>query len=207
MKLYLVRHGESTANKDKIVQGQLDTELTKFGQKQAKKTAERLKLFKIDKIYSSDLKRAKKTAETINLHHDLEIIEDKRLREINRGDWQGKKKSEVDFSTLKGSLFEQKTPNGESVIQQDKRVNEFLTEIINKHKKTQEKILIVAHGHTNKLLLKNLFNLNFKEFKTQPHPTNCSLYSIDLSKERPIYKIRNCNKHLKEKLKTEEIKQ
>ena len=59
MKLILVRHGETNENKNKIVQGFLNTTLSKIGIQQAKKVANRLKDEKIDFAYSSDLDRAK----------------------------------------------------------------------------------------------------------------------------------------------------
>jgi broad specificity phosphatase PhoE len=66
MKLIIVRHGESEANKKGIHQRRKDewsdTSLSKDGIFQAKQVAERLKDEKIDGIYASDLKRAKETA-------------------------------------------------------------------------------------------------------------------------------------------------
>ncbi len=85
-KIILVRHGESIANAKGISQGNrnkwMDTSLTKKGKEQAKKLAERLKEEKIEVIYSSDLKRAKETAEEINKFHNLKIKFDKRLRDL-----------------------------------------------------------------------------------------------------------------------------
>ena len=62
MRLILVRHGETNENKNKVVQGFLNTTLSKIGIQQAKKVANRLKDEKIDFAYSSDLDRAKQTA-------------------------------------------------------------------------------------------------------------------------------------------------
>ncbi len=85
MKVFLVRHGQSIANKIRICQGNqnkwTDTSLTYTGKTQARKVAERLKGEKFDIIYSSPLKRAKQTANIINKFHNKGIIIDDRIKE------------------------------------------------------------------------------------------------------------------------------
>ena len=84
INIILVRHGESLANAQDISQGNndeySDTPLSKKGKEQAIKVAERLKKEPLDLIYSSDLKRAKETAEIINTLHHVPITSDKILR-------------------------------------------------------------------------------------------------------------------------------
>jgi len=86
---YLVRHGETDWNKKKIIQGQTDTSLNQTGEEQAKKAAEKLQDIKFDLAFSSDLLRAKRTAEIIALEHNLEVKTTKLLRERNFGTLQG----------------------------------------------------------------------------------------------------------------------
>lgn len=57
--MLVVRHGETKENVDRVIQGQLDTDLNERGRDQARRTAEALKDERIDEIYSSPLKRAK----------------------------------------------------------------------------------------------------------------------------------------------------
>src|SRR6056297_2934936 len=87
MTLILIRHGESEANKKGRNQGEggfwSDTPLSEKGNEQAEQVSQRLKTEKIDYIFSSDLKRAKETANKINKHHNKKIIFDKRIREKN----------------------------------------------------------------------------------------------------------------------------
>ncbi|CAM9739059.1 unnamed protein product [Chrysoparadoxa australica] len=61
----IVRHGETTANRDGIIQGHSNYDLTDSGVEQALAVAERLSSTKYNKVYSSDLIRASRTAETI----------------------------------------------------------------------------------------------------------------------------------------------
>lgn len=58
--IWIVRHGETQENKDKILQGQLDTELNEDGVEQAKRVADSLKSIPFDAVFSSDLSRATK---------------------------------------------------------------------------------------------------------------------------------------------------
>ncbi len=96
MKLILTRHGETIENVNKILQGWNDTNLNKNGIQQAKQLAKRLKDINIDLIYSSDLKRAFNTAQEISKFHNCPLIKDKRMREINFGEWNGYKRKELD---------------------------------------------------------------------------------------------------------------
>jgi broad specificity phosphatase PhoE len=198
MEIYLVRHGESTANRDGIIQGQLNTQLTILGKQQARLVANRLKDYNFDYIYSSDLKRAKNTANQINYHHNKKLILDLRLREINRGKWQGEKKTEVNFEELEGTNLERKPFGGESIIEQDKRIQEFIADLIKNHKSENRKILIVSHGGSMRYLLKNIFDIKLSKSNKIKKPSNSSFYHITYSSEKPKYIINNCNKHLRE---------
>ena len=88
--LYLVRHGETEWNKSGMVMGQSDSPLTETGLEQAKTTAQELKDIHFDAIISSDLHRAKRTAEIIKLERQLAIQTSKALRERTYGSWEGK---------------------------------------------------------------------------------------------------------------------
>ena len=69
VRIYIVRHGETAENKQKIIQGQLDTPLNSEGEKQADLVGKALRDIPFDICYSSDLKRAVNTAERILVHH------------------------------------------------------------------------------------------------------------------------------------------
>lgn len=87
---YIVRHGETQWNVESKIQGQGDSPLTKKGLGQIGKTALLLQNIKFDAIYSSDLLRAKKTAEIIALEHKLAVQTTKLLRERHYGHLNGK---------------------------------------------------------------------------------------------------------------------
>ena len=87
--IYLVRHGQTDWNTIRRIQGQTDVPLNDIGRHEAFLSGEKLASIKIDKIISSDLLRAKETAEIINRFLSRSITFDTRLREINFGDLQG----------------------------------------------------------------------------------------------------------------------
>ena len=54
MEFWIVRHGKTFGNQQRIIQGQIDGKLTEEGEQQAKKTGERLKEIKFEEAYVSD---------------------------------------------------------------------------------------------------------------------------------------------------------
>ncbi|KAF3326658.1 metal-independent phosphoserine phosphatase [Carex littledalei] len=90
-EIVVVRHGETSWNASRILQGHLDPELNEIGRQQAAAVANCLsKEPKFNAIYSSDIKRAAETAQIIANQCDLkEVILDQGLRERHLGDLQG----------------------------------------------------------------------------------------------------------------------
>ena len=89
MELYIVRHGETLWNREKRLQGREDIELSEKGREVARLTGEALMDTRIDKIFSSPLKRAYETACLIRNGRDIEIETDDRLRELSFGHFEG----------------------------------------------------------------------------------------------------------------------
>lgn len=127
--------------------GSLDFPLTERGKIQAEKTAEYLDKFKIDKAYSSDLLRAKETAEIIAERQNLEITVRKALREIDGGDFEGVAYEELyerfpaEFKIWRNDLGNCKCPHGESIKELLERFN---TEIIEIVKNNQGKTILIG---------------------------------------------------------------
>lgn len=88
--LYLVRHGETEWNTQDILQGHLDSALTERGLAQARELVERFREVTFDAIFSSDVTRAKRTAEIVALERQLAVGTTQLLRERNWGRYDGK---------------------------------------------------------------------------------------------------------------------
>jgi broad specificity phosphatase PhoE len=190
MRITLVRHGETNANVNGIVQGQLDTALNKSGIQQAQKVAKRLKDEKFDTIYSSDLKRAAQTAEEIAKYHTNIIKFDKRLRERNFGDYESQKMNAIDWSFLKSDLFNHKPSNGESLKEHFKRAEVFISDL------SSGNHLIVSHGGTIRILIHLFQNKKLEEFSFNVRPKNTSIYIFE--RKTTIFELilENCDSHL-----------
>lgn len=166
MRIYFTRHGETEWNKEDIIQGQLDSPLTEKGIEMGKSLREKSKDIHFDKIYSSDLKRALDTAKLIA--GDREIIETPLLREINVGNWSGRKISDVKIedSKLYNDYFNNpekyEREDGESIKDLLERVEKFFEEAI--YPEEDENILIVAHGVTIVAMFDIMEKIPVKDF-------------------------------------------
>ncbi|HUD44341.1 MAG TPA: histidine phosphatase family protein [Patescibacteria group bacterium] len=87
---YIIRHGETDWNVQHRIQGHTDIPLNENGRAQAKEAARLLKDVKFDLAFSSDLLRAKETAEIVALEHNLEVTTTQLLRERKYGEMEGK---------------------------------------------------------------------------------------------------------------------
>src|SRR3954447_8012018 len=86
----LARHGETNDNLEPLrFQGFTDTPLNETGRRQAQELAERVAGDGIRSLWASDLSRARETAEAVGARIGLSVRLDARLREGNRGEWEG----------------------------------------------------------------------------------------------------------------------
>lgn len=134
-RLLLVRHGESLGNAVRAFLGHTDLDLSERGYEQARRTAQLLKSVDIDKIYSSDLKRAFSTGCEIGKAVGLPVEPDRRLRELFVGDWEGLAISELEtlhkeqFDLWCVSFSTFTPPGGEAVPHLRERIYERIEEI------------------------------------------------------------------------------
>lgn len=149
MKLYFVRHGETTYNANKIYQP-ANAELSEEGRKQAEFLAKRFMNIHVDVIFSSDYTRAVETAEIINRSLNREIIHTELLREIKRPSAVVKKSAaDADVIEIKRKMSENihdpawHHSDEENFFDVEKRAKAFLEMI---QQRPEEHILVVTHG-------------------------------------------------------------
>jgi broad specificity phosphatase PhoE len=94
-RVVLLRHGETTHNADGIWQGQLDSPLSERGLRQADAVGAAVAALSPDRIVSSDLSRARLTAEGVGRACGIPVQLDRRFREVHAGEWQGLTSAEV----------------------------------------------------------------------------------------------------------------
>jgi 2,3-bisphosphoglycerate-dependent phosphoglycerate mutase len=88
-EIWLVRHGQTDWNLEGRLQGQLDVPLNETGMGQVRLLAATLQGKRFGALFSSDLMRARQTAECVSTAVNLPIFFDKRLREISQGQFEG----------------------------------------------------------------------------------------------------------------------
>jgi len=205
MRVFLIRHGESIGNAQRIHQGQKkDFSLSELGKTQAELLKKRFQNIKIDAIYSSDLNRAKETAKIIRSEHHSkhDIILDKRLRERDFGSIDTEKndimKSWNNYLIqvkAKGIHPRDARPEGgESDSDHWNRVNSFFDDLKKRHK-TEDTILVVAHGGTNKVALGVIGYLPIDKMYKTPQGNSC-VNEFAFDGNRWKVKSINCMKHL-----------
>jgi len=143
MKIYFATHSITKDNEAHLSSGWKDVELSDLGVQQSKEMGERFKDIKIDLICSSDLKRAVDTVK-IAFRDKIPVIIDKRLRELDYGDFEGKPSGIVD--AMKKDRIKTPFLNGESYEQAVARVQGFYKEL--KEKYSDKIVLIVGHRAT-----------------------------------------------------------
>jgi broad specificity phosphatase PhoE len=95
LRLFLVRHGETTSNRELRYLGSRDEPLTENGQRQAESLATALASLPLAAVYASPLLRATQTGERIATHLSVPLRAEPRLREQCFGDWEGLSRAEV----------------------------------------------------------------------------------------------------------------
>lgn len=202
MIVFLIRHGESIGNAKGLHQGQKnDFPLSKLGKEQSNYLKERLKNLKIDAIYSSDLLRAKETAEILSKSKGMTPLLDKRLRERDFGvigekedimkEWDVFLKQHIE----KGINPREATPEeGESDKDHFDRVSSFFEDLKKNHKE-RDTILIIAHGGTNKVAFGVIGHLPLEKMYKIPQGNTCV---NELIFKNGIWKVKkiNCIDHL-----------
>ncbi|MEA2211565.1 MAG: 2,3-bisphosphoglycerate-dependent phosphoglycerate mutase [Solirubrobacteraceae bacterium] len=153
----LARHGETDDNVPPTrFQGFTDTPLNDTGRRQAHELAERVAGDGIQSLWSSDLSRARVTAEIVGAKLGLEPQLDARLREGARGRWEGHLMQDIEraepelYAAWRRGGADFRFPGGESLLDQQRRVAEALIEI---HAAARHPTLVVCHGGSIRVML------------------------------------------------------
>jgi probable phosphoglycerate mutase len=159
----LIRHAVTEWNLEGRVQGQKDSRLSFEGKRHADICGKILSPFRFDRILSSDLSRAKETAERINKTLKVPLVAEKRLREQSWGDWEGKTLNEIRRlhddvkQSLRNLAWEYFRPGGENRQSVWERCAKALFDASLKW--PGERILVVTHGGVIFALLTSLSNI------------------------------------------------
>ena len=145
LEIWWIRHGESLWNREGRWQGHSDIELSSLGEEQAHRLSLRLQGVGFQRVYSSDLARARRTAELALPGRELSA--DPRLREVHFGEFEGR--ALADFDEQKRQLlqdwlkdpFRMRIPGGESMGDVRVRVGEWFSEL-----EEEGRVAVFTHG-------------------------------------------------------------
>lgn len=188
-KIILERHGQSMANSGGTFAGHTDVDLSELGHAQAERTAEYIsENLKIDKIYSSDLRRAYKTAEYAAKKLGLDITAMKELREIDAGEWEGLtlEKMKRDYPEeewiWKNDIGRVCCPGGESTLQLSERICRALKKIAAEN--DGKTILVATHATPIRVAACAAMGMPAAELQRLRWVSNASLTTIDFDEDK-----------------------
>ena len=144
----VIRHGETAANLNHVIQGQSDVPLNASGEAQARALGRRWKDRRFDAVYSSDLSRALRTAELVR--PGCRPIPTPELREMDLGAWVGLTTEEIavrfadEWNSFRAGDIDCRVTGGESRRDLLARTEKFFRAAARRH--AGEQVLVVTHG-------------------------------------------------------------
>ncbi|MCE1255031.1 MAG: histidine phosphatase family protein [Anaerolineae bacterium] len=169
-ELWLVRHGQTNWNVEKRYQGQSDIPLNAKGIEEASLLGRNIEHERFAAIYSSDLIRARQTAEILAKERNMLVNTDVRLREFFHGRWEGRVVNDVradyaDQNDEEFKLTQLRPPGGERIFDLANRFQAALNDITLLF--PGEKVLVVTHGLAIATLVCMKNGLPFNEVYSQ----------------------------------------
>ncbi len=172
--LWLVRHGQTDWNVEGRYQGQTDVPLNPAGLQQAYAVAAELTGKPFDAVFSSDLQRARVTAEVIARALRLPVQIDARLRENNQGQWEGQNYRhlvdcfQAEMQARRDDPYGFRPPDGESVAEVAARVAQAIDDVALAY--PGGRVIIVSHALALATLLCRANGLPLREvYAHLPH--------------------------------------
>lgn len=193
MNIYLIRHGRQCSKLCNV-----DVELAPEGREQADLLGQRLKTYDIEAIYSSDLIRARETADIINKHLNKPRVIDERWQEANFGGMTGLTNEEMrekygDFLEKRATMTEDipYPDGGENCRMVFERSFEALKDLT---KENYENVCVVTHGGVIRALLTGIVGADYAKWLTYGRQLeNCSISHILYDEKMKTFHIERLN--------------
>ena len=181
-QFFLVRHGESQWNAENRLCGRTDVPLSEGGRRQARGLAERLKPIPFEAFYCSPLQRAFETARLISESVGLPPAPERRLVELDYGQWEGRTLTEIaksdpeTFRAWDADPAQIAPPGGESGLEAQQRVMSFLNILAARH--PQGHVLVVFHKTVCRLVICHVLGMAPSEYRRKLILNNAALSII-----------------------------
>ena len=202
--LYLVRHGETDYNRNRIMQGRrIDSPLNALGVQQAEALASRLADIEFDAIYTSSLRRAIETADAVAVNHpDVPRYSLAGLDEMSWGVFEGEPRSqrlqamlEEMYERWGSGDFDYRVDEGESINEVQHRSSEAISHIVEEH--PGDTVLVVSHGRLLRVLLATILDVGLERMNEFKHANTC-VNIITYAGSSFTSSLLNCTAHLSE---------
>jgi broad specificity phosphatase PhoE len=182
-RLFLVRHGATTATEEGRFSGSTGVDLSDQGRWQAARLGGRLAPQTIDAIYASPLSRALDTARIIADHCHVEPVTREELREIGHGRWEGLTREEVEerfgdeYAAWDADPFTFAPSGGESGVAVLARALPVIRDMVTAHAGGQ--VLVVSHKATLRLVLSSLLGFDARGYRDRLDQSPACLNVVD----------------------------
>jgi broad specificity phosphatase PhoE len=197
--LLIVRHGETEWNAEGRIQGHTDIGLSEKGAEQARSLGQRLADRQIDVAYSSDLKRTSETAKLALGGRDITLNETPRLREYNKGIFEGMTLSEIqekfpaEYPKYLEKDLSYAPEGGETTRDVSTRMASIFAEIKANH--LDETVLVVSHGGVLRAAMVSLLGMPL-EGNWSFVFGNCGLTMVDTYTDNAVLRLFNDTSHI-----------
>ena len=197
--LLIVRHGETEWNAEGRIQGHTDIGLSEKGAEQARSLGQRLADRQIDVAYSSDLKRTSETAKLALSGRDITLNETPRLREYNKGIFEGMTLSEIqekfpaEYPKYLEKDLSYAPEGGETTRDVSTRMASIFAEIKANH--LDETVLVVSHGGVLRAAMVSLLGMPL-EGNWSFVFGNCGLTMVDTYTDNAVLRLFNDTSHI-----------
>jgi broad specificity phosphatase PhoE len=197
--LLIVRHGETEWNAEGRIQGHTDIGLSEKGAEQARSLGKRLADRQIDVAYSSDLKRTSETAKLALGGRDITLNETPRLREYNKGIFEGMTLSEIqekfpaEYPKYLEKDLSYAPEGGETTRDVSTRMASIFAEIKANH--LDETVLVVSHGGVLRAAMVSLLGMPL-EGNWSFVFGNCGLTMVDTYTDNAVLRLFNDTSHI-----------
>jgi len=206
LKIYFVRHGETTYSQTGGFCGAIDPELTPAGSQMAEQFAATYAKVPWEAVYVSPMKRTIATAKPLCDAVGIEMQLHDGLREINYGDWEGKTVEEVKkdyeedyINWLTEPAWNAPTNGGETSVEIASRSSLVIAEIQEKYKSGN--VLVVSHKATIRILLCSLLGIDLGRYRYRIGALAASVSIVKFDVRGPLLEVLGDRSYMDENLR------
>lgn len=206
LRIYFVRHGETTYSQTGGFCGAIDPELTPAGSQMAEQFAATYAKLPWNAVYVSPMKRTIATAKPLCDAVGIEMQLHDGLREINYGDWEGKTVEEVKkdyeedyINWLTEPAWNAPTNGGETSVEIASRSSLVIAEIQEKYKSGN--VLVVSHKATIRIILCSLLGIDLGRYRYRIGALAASVSIVKFDVRGPLLEVLGDRSYMDENLR------